>query len=90
MQQATQMIDMIIAAADGYTIETYLEEKGITSKTMRRLLNTEEALLYLGGLSRMSLHRRIKSGEIKPVRIGSRTLFDPGDLDKFIEKHKKA
>ena len=92
MESVTQTIDNIIEATPGYSLEKYLEDKGIKpaeSAPAKRLLTSEEARLYLGGISRMTLHRLTSRGEIPLVRIGTRTLLDPDDLDAFIRQAKR-
>lgn len=42
------------------------------------------------GISVRLLEMKIKSGEITPVKIGSRTLVDPVDLRVFIERQKAS
>ncbi len=53
----------------------------------KRLFTVNQACTYLS-ISRMSLYRLIRNGEIIPVNIGGRTLFDRKDLDELIEKAK--
>lgn len=50
-------------------------------------MNVEEAADYLR-ISRATLYNLMKKGELKPVKIGKRTLFDTDDLKKFFEGHK--
>ncbi len=39
-------------------------------------------------ISRPTLYRMLKAGQLKPVRIGKRTLFDPADIRGLIEEAK--
>jgi excisionase family DNA binding protein len=60
----------------------------------KRLLTIREAAAYLG-LSVHTLYNGIsrntaKPFPIKPIRIGSKPLFDLRDLDEFIEAQKEA
>ena len=41
-------------------------------------------------ISRPTLYRLLKSGQLIPVRIGKRTLFDPADIRAFIEASKSG
>jgi excisionase family DNA binding protein len=41
-------------------------------------------------ISRPTLYRLLKSGQLIPVRIGKRTLFDPADIRAFVEASKSG
>jgi excisionase family DNA binding protein len=51
------------------------------------LQNVAQAQRTLGQISRPTLYRHIRNGEIAVVKIGSRTLFRPEDLRDFIDQH---
>src|SRR5688572_19873618 len=62
-----------------------------------RLLNSEEAAKYLGGISVWTLRALVANGEITPVRLPScrrpnessrRLLFAREDLDALIDRWK--
>jgi excisionase family DNA binding protein len=40
-------------------------------------------------ISRSKLYHLVEDGELKPVKIGKKVLFDEKDLQKFIERSKK-
>ena len=40
-------------------------------------------------ISRPTLYRLINEGELKPVKIGKRTLFEEKELQRFIKTLKK-
>jgi len=52
-----------------------------------RLLTVKETCGYLR-ISAPTLYRMIERRELIPVKIGKRTLFDRGDLDKYIDAAK--
>jgi len=52
------------------------------------LLTVEEAARYLR-ISRPMVYRLLQTKQLRPVKIGSRTLFDKKDLDRFIEESKE-
>ena len=52
-----------------------------------RLLTVTETCKYLR-ISPPTLYRMIERGELVPVKIGKRTLFDRKDLDIFIDAAK--
>lgn len=67
-----------------------MSEKNVPINAERRLLDYSRAAAYLG----ISL-RRMKDiggpqGEILQVKIGHRVLFDRADLDRYIDKLKRA
>ena len=49
------------------------------------LLSFEKAAKALT-LSRATLDRIVRRGEIQPIRIGRRVLFTPAALQEFVEK----
>ena len=55
---------------------------------MAAKLSAEAASEYLG-VSRGTFYRRVRP-TIPAIRIGSRTLFDPADLDAWAESHKES
>ncbi len=60
----------------------------------KRLLSVEEAARYLGlkprTLYNQTARRAQKRFPIRPVRFGSRVLFDRKDLDQYIDSLKIA
>ena len=52
-----------------------------------RLFTVTETCKYLR-ISPPTLYRMIERGELVPVKIGKRTLFDRKDLDTFIDAAK--
>ena len=52
------------------------------------LLNVKQAQDYLGGISRWTIHRAVKTRELPPTRLGKRILFARIDLDSFIQAHR--
>jgi excisionase family DNA binding protein len=51
------------------------------------LMSVNDTLNYLK-ISRPTLYVLINKGKIGTVKIGKRTLFDPEDVKKFIERQK--
>jgi len=51
-------------------------------------LMTVQDLMDTLRISRPTLYRMLKSGRLRPVRIGKRTLFDPADIRELIEEAK--
>jgi len=55
---------------------------------MEKLITVIEAMGILR-ISRPTLYRLINEGELKPVKIGKRTLFEEKELQRFIKTLKK-
>lgn len=55
------------------------------STTESPVLTAINAAAYLS-VSKPTLYRLIKKGEVKPVKLGGRTLFRRADLDALIER----
>lgn len=57
---------------------------------MEKLLNIQEAASLLG-LSKWYLHKKIRAGEIKIVRLSrNRIRFRASDLETFVSNHTAA
>lgn len=41
------------------------------------------------GVSKVLLWRLDKSGELNPIRIGARVLYDPTDIERFVSQRKR-
>lgn len=56
----------------------------------RRLLKVDEAAAYLG-IGKRTMQKLISddSGEVRKLRIGTRTLIDQADLDDYVERLKR-
>lgn len=57
------------------------------TKGIEKLLTVQDLMDTLR-ISRPTLYRMLKAGQLKPVRIGKRTLFDPADIRGLIQKAK--
>lgn len=42
------------------------------------------------GISRASIYRQMKAGQLPFVKVGSRTLFRPADLQDFVNRNVQA
>jgi len=42
------------------------------------------------GISRASIYRQMKAGQLPFVKLGSRTLFRPRDLQSFVDRNVQA
>jgi excisionase family DNA binding protein len=58
--------------------------------------NTAVALMDIGDVSRAlrvsphTVRRWASQGRLRKIKLGSRTLFDPGDVFRFVEEARKA
>src|SRR5262245_60771047 len=50
---------------------------------LARLLSFEEVTRALG-VSRSTVHRLIKSGDLRKLKIGGRTLFEPAEVERYV------
>ena len=53
----------------------------------KRYFTIAEAAKYLT-ITRATLHRHVKGGEIPSYKIGGRRIFDKVDLDKWVHSKK--
>jgi excisionase family DNA binding protein len=56
---------------------------------MENLLDVKGASELLG-ISIFTIHKWLGQGKIPSVRLGRRVLFDPQDLEKWVEGNKVA
>jgi excisionase family DNA binding protein len=54
------------------------------------LYTVDEAGYLLGGLSRASLYNQLRSGAIKPTKIGRRTFVSRHELEEFMRRNTKC
>ena len=53
----------------------------------KRYFTMAEAAMYLT-VTRATLHRFVKGGEIPSYKIGTRRIFDKNDLDKWVHSKR--
>lgn len=57
----------------------------------RSLMTLEQVRARLGGISVTTLYRQMKSGALpKPIKIGSRSMWDAAEINAAIERAAKA
>lgn len=49
------------------------------------LYNAEVAARILGGISVSMVYRYVQTGELLPVKLGSRSLFTMAELERFVQ-----
>ena len=50
----------------------------------RLLYPVRDACQQLGGMSRTTLYEKFKTGEIQPIKIGSRTFIARDELERYV------
>ncbi|MGM4912636.1 helix-turn-helix transcriptional regulator [Rhizobium sp. 768_B6_N1_8] len=55
-----------------------------------KILLSFKEVTEVTGLSRPTLYRQMRAGQLGFVKVGRRTLFRPADLQAFVESHIKA
>jgi excisionase family DNA binding protein len=61
-----------------------------TVEASPKILLSFKEVIEVTGLSRPTLYRQMRAGQLGFVKVGRRTLFRPADLQAFIESHIKA
>lgn len=69
-------------------VSILMGDNGGPAGTTGGLLSVKQAQDYLGGISRWTIHRAVKTRELSPTRLGKRILFARIDLDSFIQAHR--
>jgi excisionase family DNA binding protein len=59
-------------------------EPSATALPLKGALKTKAAAVYLGGLSKLTVHRLVKRGLLKPNRATRHLLFPLSELDRFL------
>ena len=54
---------------------------------MEALRDFDSAREHLGGISEPSLFKLMRTGQLRFVKVGGRTMFRPQDLQEFIERN---
>lgn len=53
---------------------------------LRPLLTAKQARRLLGGISKSTLWRLVRQGDLPVVRIGRRTFFRPEDVENLVAR----
>jgi len=59
------------------------------SKKNDRLYSVVDAAVYLGGLSKYTIHAWLSSGKLRRSKAGSRTMIRESELDRIIREGGK-
>lgn len=54
------------------------------------LYDAEAAAKILGGISLAMVYRYVQYGELRPVKLGSRSLFTMDELKRFVRERQEA
>lgn len=55
-----------------------------------QLIGVPQTQKYLGGIARATLYRMIDRGDLIPIKVAGRTMFDRRDLDTYIANQRQA
>jgi len=66
--------------------ETWRETVEVTPKILLNIRQVTEAT----GISRASIYRQMKAGRLPFVKLGSRTLFRPADIEHFVDRNVRV
>jgi excisionase family DNA binding protein len=53
-------------------------------------LLTVAAVCRLLAVSKQTVYRLVRAGELKPTRVGDRLRFEPDDVRDYLERHREA
>jgi predicted DNA-binding transcriptional regulator AlpA len=56
----------------------------------RKMLNADEAAFYCGSSASTFAKLRLYGGGPSFVKIGRRVVYDPSDLDRWLDAHRRA
>ncbi len=90
----SELISRILASDQTYTPEMLIKDfaanQQTADKSEKKLIDVKECMTNWLPVSRMSIFRYMRSGELQVVRLGKRVFFDIDDLKKFIKRNKKS
>jgi excisionase family DNA binding protein len=55
-----------------------------------RLYSIEDAAVYLGGLSKYTIHAWLSQGKLQRTKVGSRTMIRESELQRVVEDGGKS
>ena len=51
-----------------------------------KLYSVEDAAVFLGGLSKYTIHAWLSKGRLRRTKVGTRTMIRESDLQDFIDR----
>jgi excisionase family DNA binding protein len=51
-----------------------------------KLYSVEDAAVFLGGLSKYTIHAWLSKGKLRRTKVGTRTMIRESDLQAFIDR----
>jgi hypothetical protein len=67
-----------------------LAQEAVEEEPEPILYDAVVAAKILGGISKAMVYRYVQYGQLKPVKLGSRTLFTMEELQRFVQERQKA
>lgn len=58
--------------------------------TLDTLFSVNEAAIYLGGISKWTIHKWLSEGIIQRTKVGGRTMIRESELQKMIQDGGKS
>jgi len=52
------------------------------------LYDVDAACKILGGISKPMVYRLVQTGELRPVKVGSRSMFTMEELQRFVRENQ--
>jgi excisionase family DNA binding protein len=52
------------------------------------LYDVDQACRILGGISKPMVYRLVQTGELRPVKVGSRSMFTMEELQRFVRENQ--
>src|SRR5437868_6794127 len=65
------------------------EPEAVSSADLARLLSLKEVARALG-VSSSTVYRLIEAGELRRLKVGGRTLFEPAEIQRYIAAQRAA
>ena len=73
----------------GWLMSAHLETPEYVGDRIEKLLTIDDVARVLG-ISRGSVYRLMRSGELLAIRIGERARFEPTDVRAYLERHREV
>jgi excisionase family DNA binding protein len=70
-------------------MSAHLQTPQYVRDRIEKLLTIADVAQVLG-ISRGSVYRLMRSGELPAIRVGERARFEPTDVRAYLERHRKT
>jgi excisionase family DNA binding protein len=69
-------------------MSAHLQTPQYVGSRIEKLLTIADVARVLG-ISRASVYRLMRSGELSAIRVGKRARFEPTDVRAYLERHRE-